>query len=242
MSFLTLEAQRIPIVSIGTSPFMGAGQFEQKAYYWAQKFLNNPDLVAELLIVCAENGCNGIEMIPIGRIPEAVKLIKDRFPEFTVLGSTYWSKPYRIDELNEYGAKIIFIHGSIADRRNIEEIEILIKKIRNCDKIPGIATHEPIKTIPFIENSGLDCPAILTPFNKLGLFMENQKELENIVDHSDKFIMGMKTLAAGRLKPKEAYKYIKEHNISAVAIGMVSEEEIKETVPIALENLSNRSY
>lgn len=241
MSFTTLEGKKIPIVTIGTSPFMGAGQFGPKGLLWRQKFANNPENVLELLIATAENGGMGIELVPIGRVAEAIKPVRDKFPEFTVLGSTYFFKPYRIEELNDYGAEIIFIHGAIADRRKETKLKMIIQKIRDFNRIPGIATHEPTKTIPFIEKTDLDCPAILVPFNKSGLFMEDQQVLESIVDNSGKFFVGMKTLAAGRLKPKEAYEYIKEHNISAVAIGMVTTQEVEESVPLALENLSTKS-
>ncbi len=238
MTFIELERKKIPIVSIGTSPFMGAGQFGPKAWLWRQKFLDNPENVSELLFATAENGGLGIEIVPVGRISEAIKDVREKFPEFTVTGSTYWERPYRIDDLNEIGAEIIFIHGAVADRRKINELELLVQKIRALKRIPGIATHEPTKTIPFIEDSGLDCPAILVPFNKTGLFMGDQKLLEKLVDNSNKFFIGMKTLAAGRIKPEDAYGYIGDHNISAVAIGMVTKEEIKETVPIALKYLS----
>ncbi|MHA1380759.1 MAG: hypothetical protein ACTSRG_20525 [Candidatus Helarchaeota archaeon] len=238
MIFTTLEDKKIPLVSIGTSPFMGAGQFGPNALLWRQKFLNNPENVSDLLISSAENGGMGIEIVPVGRIAEAIAVVQKKFPNFTVTGSTYWEAPYRIDKLNDLDAEIIFIHGAIADRRNSKELRTIIQKIRGFNKIPGIATHNPTKTIPFIQNSGLDCPAILVPFNKLGFFMEHQKILEDIVDNSDKFFVAMKSLAAGRIKPEEAYQYIKEHNISAVAIGMVTKQEIEESVLIALEKLS----
>ena len=45
----------------------------------------------------------------------------------------------------------------------------------------------------------------------------------------------MKSLAAGRINPEEAFQYISEHNISALAIGMVTKEEISESVPAALK-------
>ncbi|MHA1299391.1 MAG: hypothetical protein ACTSO9_08155 [Candidatus Helarchaeota archaeon] len=238
MSFVTLEGKKIPIVSIGTSPFMGAGQFGPKGLLWRQKFLNNPENVSELLVETAQNGGMGIEIVPVGKISEALPVVNEKFPEFTVTGSTYWEKPYRIDKLNEIGAEIIFIHGAITDRMNLEEIKNIIQHIRILNRIPGIATHNPTKTIPFIEQSGLDCPAILVPFNKLGIFMEDQKLLERIVDNSNKFFVAMKSLGAGRIKPEEAFQYLSEHNISAVAIGMVTFDEIKESVPVALEKLS----
>ena len=60
--------------------------------------------------------------------------------------------------------------------------------------------------------------------------MGNQKAVEKLVDSLDYFFIAMKPLAAGKISPKEAFPYLGEHNISAVTVGMVTEEEILETV------------
>jgi len=49
--------------------------------------------------------------------------------------------------------------------------------------------------------------------------------------------MGMKTLDTGRLEPEKAFEYISNHNICAVAIGMVEVEEAKSSTKIALKAL-----
>jgi hypothetical protein len=69
--------------------------------------------------------------------------------------------------------------------------------------------------------------------------MGNVEELESIVDNKDGYwFVGMKTLAAGRLSPSEAFEYISKHNICSVTIGMVSTEEAEITTKIALNALS----
>ena len=80
--------------------------------------------------------------------------------------------------------------------------------------------------------------AFLTPLNANGLYMGDKEALEKIVDdHKDLYFVGMKTLAAGKLEPKEAYEYISKHNICAVTIGMVTVEEAEVSTKIALEAL-----
>ena len=65
-----------------------------------------------------------------------------------------------------------------------------------------------------------------------------QKEvLEEIVTNSDLTFVGMKVLAAGAVKPQVAFDYIAKFPIKAVTVGMVTKEEIQETVPIALKTL-----
>jgi hypothetical protein len=233
MDFIQLESESIPKISLGTSPFIGAGQFGQLGQIWRLEFLHNAEKMAKLMIKCYENGAKGVEAIPAGRILDAISLAKGIYPDFTVLSSTLWESPanhYLIDKLVAADAKIIFLHGSISDQRDINLIKPLISRIRDAGKIPGIATHYPHRTIPFIHNTKLDCPAILLPFNIKGQFMGEQTTVEQLVDSLDYFFVAMKPLAAGKIPPKKAFPYLREHNISAVTVGMVSEEEIIETI------------
>jgi predicted aldo/keto reductase-like oxidoreductase len=51
-----------------------------------------------------------------------------------------------------------------------------------------------------------------------------------------KIIIAKKTLAAGRLPPKEAFQYIASTRcVDAVAVGIASEREAEETFSIAIQ-------
>ena len=52
--------------------------------------------------------------------------------------------------------------------------------------------------------------------------------------HKNHYFIGMKSLDTGRLEPQKAFEYISQHNICAVAIGMVEVEEALATTKIAL--------
>lgn len=236
--YVQLEGEKIPIITIGTSPFIGAGQFGSNAAIWRNKFLENTKEMSNLMRIANEHGAKGAEIIPIGKIPLAAQYMIEKYPDFSILGSTSWDE-LRIDLLAELKTKIVFLHGTFSDRRNKEFLERFISKIRKFGMIPGVATHEPLKTIPFILDLKLDCPAILLPFNSEGYLMGDKLKLEQLVDATGEkiFFVGMKTLAAGKIKPEDAYNYIEKHNISAITVGFVSETEILETVPIALKHL-----
>jgi hypothetical protein len=233
MGFIELESQKIPRISIGTSPFIGAGQFGPIAITWRMTYLNDANLMAKLMIACYNHGAEGVEVVPVGHILKAAAIVQQTYPDFTILASTLWKSEadnFLIDELIKADAKIIFLHGSISDQRNLNLITPLLSRIRTAGKIPGMSTHEPLQTIPFIQQNKLDCPAILLPFNARGEFMGNQKAVEELVDSLDYFFVAMKSLAAGKIPPKIAFPYLGQHNISAVTVGMVTEEEITETV------------
>ncbi len=233
MSFIELESQKIPRITIGTSPFMGAGQFGPLGFVWRSEFFQNAEKMANLMQLSYEYGAKGVEVIPAGQILTAALLTQEKYPEFTILGSTFWERgknDFRISELIKADTKIIFLHGSISDQRDLHLIRPLLSKIREAGNIPGMATHYPLYTIPFIQKNKLDCPAILLPFNYRGEFMGNQKAVEEIVDSMEYFFVAMKPLAAGKIPPRKAFPYLGKHNISAVTIGMVTEEEVIETV------------
>lgn len=243
MLLTDIEGKRIPIVSIGTSPFFGAGQFGIKALFWREKFLRNPEEMARLMMEAYNAGSRGAHVIPLGQIPAAANIVKDQYSDFIVIGSTPPNNIMKgIEILEKMDAKIIFVHGQIADLRRKDKLSDLLGKIRNTGAVPGIATHEPIETISFIESQGLDCPAILVPFNSKGYAMQNKPRLERMINSSTKFFIGMKVLAAGKIKPKAAFEYVGQHvNISAVTIGMTSSQEAKESVYFALKYLNSGS-
>ena len=236
--FTQLEGEKIPLVTIGTSPFIGAGQFGPNAILWRRKFLENLTEMSDLMDFAYEYGARGTEIIPTGKIPEAALTIAEKYPDFSIIGSTGWDQ-LRIELLAKLKAKIIFIHGAFSDRRNKQFLETTLNKIRRLGIIPGIATHEPLKTIPFILDEKLDCPAILLPFNSRGYIMGDKMKLEHLINETGEkiFYIGMKTLAAGKISPEEAYSYIKNYEISAITVGLVSKDQIAETVPIALKHL-----
>lgn len=234
--FCKIDNVDIPIVSTGTSPFIGAGQFGTNAYIWRKRFLNNPDAMIEILESSYNKGSRGIEVIPSGRILDAAVVMSEKYDDYVITGSTYPGKDTRIDSLIEIGAKLIFVHGNISDDRG-QELIILLDEISGYGIIPGIATHDPLQTISFCLENSLNVRAFLIPFNAIGFLMGNQKKLEEIVDNTKNvYFIGMKTLAAGKIKPDYAFQYISNHNICAVTIGMVSQEQAVESTKIALKS------
>jgi hypothetical protein len=228
----------IPLVSVGTSPFIGAGQFGKVAFEWRNRFLNNPKAMLEILETSYGCGARGIEVIPSGKIMEAAQIMSETYSDFVITGSTYPGLDPKIEILVEIGAKIIFVHGIISDNKGVN-LERFLDNISDYGIIPGIATHEPISTIKYCIENSLKVKVFLLPFNVNGFLMGNVKELEYIVNHIKKyFYMGMKTLAAGKIDPKLAFQYIQNHNICAVTIGIVTKQQAEESTKIALKSLS----
>jgi hypothetical protein len=239
--FCKIQQRDIPIVSVGTSTFIGAGQFGRNARVYRKKFLNNPEAITEILEACYKIGGRGIEAIPAGKIGEAIKLFSETHDDFVVTGSTFPGPDPLIDNLIEMNAQIIFVHASVSDQKN-EKLTRLLEEVSSRGVIPGIAAHNPVSTLNYVFENLPEIKTFLIPFNAEGIFMGDQKEVENLVNsHKDCAFMGMKTLGAGKIDPKIAYAYIGQHNISCAAIGMVSVEEVNVTTKYALEALKKNN-
>ncbi len=226
---------------MGSSPFIGAGQFGYKAFEWRRRFLNNPKAMLEILEASYAKGARGIEVIPSGKILEAAQIMSESHSDYVITGSTYPGEDPKIEILSKNGAKIIFVHGMVSDDKGTNLLRLL-DEISNYGIIPGIATHDPIPTIKYCIENSLKVRVYLVPFNADGFLMGNAKELEEIIDNSKNiFYIGMKTLAAGEIKPDLAFKYIANHNISAVTIGMVTKQQAEESTKIALKSLNKQN-
>jgi hypothetical protein len=224
---------------VGSSPFLGAGQFGVNAFEWYRKFINNPEAILEILKASYLKGARGFEVIPAGKIMEAALVMSEIYDDYVITGSTYPGADPKIDLLIEGGAKLIFVHGMISDNKGIDLVKIL-EDISSCGIIPGIATHDPIPTIKYCLDNSLNVKAFLIPFNANGFLMGDANQLEEFIDTTrDFYFIGMKTLAAGEIKPDIAFQYIGKHNICAVTIGMVTTQQAEESTEFALMYLKN---
>ncbi|MFX1468005.1 MAG: hypothetical protein ACFFB8_05030 [Promethearchaeota archaeon] len=202
--------------------------------------MNHPKAILEILETSYQAGARGVEVIPIGKIIDAAKIMVETHNDYIITGSTYPGIDSRIESLIGIGAKLIYVHGMISDERNSKLVRLL-DEISSRGIIPGIATHDPIVTISYIIEKNLNVKAFLIPFNANGIYMENAKKLEEIVDSTKKYdFIAMKSLAAGIINPETAFNYISKHNISAVAIGMVTNLQAEESTKIALKYLSSK--
>ncbi|GAH91439.1 unnamed protein product, partial [marine sediment metagenome] len=116
--FYNIEGHQIPLVSTGTSPFLGASQFGKNARIYRKKFLNNVEAVLEILEACYEVGGRGIELVPAGKISEAARIMAETHDDFIITGSTFPGPDPLIEELANLDAKLIFAHGMISDKKD----------------------------------------------------------------------------------------------------------------------------
>ncbi len=239
---ISVKGKKLPRVLLGTSPFLGAGQFGVKAYEYYKAFFENPFRITELVAGCIEIGVSGIQLVAYPQIGRAVREAEERTGvRLKVVGSLPFDAPSQaLMHLSEFDTIAALLHGEQTDRLNMKENKAWLKRIENEGYLAGVVTHNPAKTLPIIFKE-LEVDVLMTPLNKAGYMMGGMEgeELMDLVGESDVKIIAMKPLAAGRIKPREAMEYLFSlRNVSSVAVGVASIEEAKETFSAAIAALS----
>jgi len=236
-----VRGMEVPAVMLGTSPFIGAGQFGKKAESYYNHFFLRPENITRVVADAMVLGCNAVQVIGYAQVVEAVqKAAKRAAAELFLLGTVGLGSIEReIEMLLEAGAQGVIIHGSLADRDMAFAREYL-SPLRERGLVTGIATHRPGMTIPRVEEME-EVEIILCPLNKMGRFMEPSVESTlRAIESSSKMIMAMKPLAAGMLSPQEGLSYIADR-VAGFAVGIASREEAEETFEAAGEEFGPQS-
>ncbi|MGP3667385.1 MAG: hypothetical protein ACKD6N_00800 [Candidatus Bathyarchaeota archaeon] len=232
-----ISLKEIPKVLLGTSPFIGAGQFGLKALEYYKNFYLNPSNIKKIVRKSFEVGVNGIQLLPFKPVIDAVDgLLKEGLKFKIVSTVTFESfKKNLLEEVKKLNPVAILLHAEVADRCNENLFKNLLREIQFKGYLTGFATHQPLKTLSWIKNTNLEYDIVMTPLNITGEFIDGKLEdLIKILKELDRFVIAKKVLAAGKLKPKDALEYIARLNcVNAVALGVTSEREIEETLVLA---------
>jgi hypothetical protein len=229
----SVRGLEVPAVMLGTSPFIGAGQFGRKAEFYYSHFLLQPENITKVVTHAIGLGVNAIQVIGYPQVLEAVEEAAERTrTELFLLATVGLGSIEREIRLTlEAGAQGVILHGSLADR-DMSFAREYLSPLREQGLVTGIATHRPGRTIPRAEEME-EVELILCPLNKLGRFMDPSVESTlEAIQGTSKRIMAMKPLAASRLSPHEGLGYIAD-KVSGFAVGIASKEEAEETFKAA---------
>ena len=232
----SVRGLEVPTVMLGTSPFIGAGQFGRKAEFYYNHFFLQPENITEVVTSAIGLGVNAIQVIGYPQVVEAVQEAEKRTgAELFLVGTVGLGSIEReIQLMLEAGAQGVIIHGSLADR-DIAFARQHLASLREQGLVTGIATHRPGMTIPRVEEME-EVEIILCPLNKVGRFMEPSVESTlHGIESSSKKILAMKPLAAGRLSPQEGLSYISDKAVG-FAVGIASKEEAEQTFEAAQQS------
>ena len=224
----------MPRVLLGTSPFIGAGQFGPRAMAYYAEFYGRPDRVAEVILAAAGMGVVGIQPLPYPFLVEAIRMAQAELGLELAMVATIGPD----DPLGDLGLfegldlRAALLHGSLTDEADGPETEGLLGEVRDRGLLAGYVTHRPMRTLGRIRSGELPEPdLIMLPFNKLGYLMDAPAgRIARAVRELGLRAIGKKVLAAGRLRPREGLEFaLKAGVLEGLAIGAVSRAEVEET-------------
>lgn len=222
----------VPSVMLGTSPFLGAGQFGSRARRYYQHFYLNPGNIAKLIVEAAEFDIIWVQAIACAPIAKAIEEAGRQTQRQIQIAATVGVEQFEpeLELMKNLNAKIILTHARITDRLD-SNFRDCINRISDI-AIAGAVTHNPGIVIPKLSGYH-EVKIIMAPLNSAGWFMNpSAASTLEAINRTDKIVVGKKTLAAGVLQPREALEYVAQY-VYGVAIGVASTGELKETFGIA---------
>ncbi len=234
---------KIPYFSLGTSPFIGAGQFGAQGSIWYHRFFNNVDLMADLFSFCCKTTeSGGIHVIAYDSIIKAAKKTQKDNDVIITAFLTAEDPRDSLERVKTIDPVVIFIHGSLVDlavtKANPGFLIPLFNEIRNFGALPGFASHDPLALLNWLPQKEFPEPfAFLLPINKTGWGMDGPINLiQDKLSELKQPVMAMKVLAAGTIPPRDAYSFIvNKGEISAITVGAISKDQIKQNLDIIEE-------
>ncbi|MFB0532748.1 MAG: hypothetical protein ACETVU_03665 [Desulfatiglandales bacterium] len=237
---ISIGGRELPAVSLGTSPFIGAGQFGSRAPTYRRLFFDKPANIVDLMVYAAELGVPCVQLLAIDRILDAFRESKAQSGVDLACTLTvgFGDRDWELKQASDIYPQVVFLHAMVTDQLDLKGIERWLKDIRNLGLVPGCATHKPARVLPVLIQSGLDIQAYMAPFNREGMFMDCKPDaLIKILDSIQQPVIAKKTLAAGVLSPTVGLPFIAQYGqVDGLALGLTSREEMKESLSVAISH------
>jgi len=249
----TIDGVTLPRVICGTNALFGWSHVSAGRNAWIRRYYT-PERVARVFAACMELGATAVMgplYSPLVEALEETERLTGKRPLW--LSTTHAppgpdSTPDQARQIQEAGALICSIHGAWVDRWVVEEdwqaLQRCISQIREAGLIPAAVCHYGDRLAKLVE-SHLDLPLLGTPVNKTGWWMQPDRESAlEVVGGIGQPLLAIKPLACGRFEEQRVQEWlewvVEREGVDAVAIGVMSEEEAQESVPILCDLLSRK--
>lgn len=247
-----IEGHQIARLVIGSNWFRGYSHMSAARDKWIKRY-QTTERVVEVLKVCTAGGMNATICGYDAKYHEALQ----RHEEETGRHITWFITPggsstdellTHIDQCAETGAEFCLPHTSWTDARlhpasqTITDYEKVAAHIRDCGMIPGLSTHRP-ETIVVGDAAGYDIAAYVQPYNALGFLCAVETDwVGRIITQTEKPVLIIKPLAAGRLHPLTGLNFVLNtiKPTDLVCLGLLSEEEAEEDLEIMRQVLAQQ--
>ena len=237
---------------LGSNPFFGYSHQSVARDTWQKRYFTD-ERIYEILQVCAELGVNLFVSGPQPRFAALRRRLEDETGFHMHWACTPGGKDLEelkadTDRVKAMGAEICLPHTCWVEAhlrvgdREVTHLGEALDYTRDSGMVPGVSTHRP-EAIPIAAERGYDCETFILPFNSMGFLCPIEIEWqERIIADCPKPVICIKPLAADRLTPVPALKFVYERikPMDTVCIGVLSPEELREDVAIAESLMAGR--
>lgn len=251
---LEFKGKSIPQTILGYGPFMAELYYGHRSRLYLDDLYNNPQNACDVIVEAYNQGVRAINLVNNPNLLEAYDLAVEMGCEMKVIATIgksdvdYLNPNYEVakevdwDEDIElfasYDCPLMLVDEFIVDGYDWKLTSKILSEIKNSGSLSGIVTAFPSKTTDLLsDNLDMDLfDFYMIPFNSLSYMMDinafNASQRQEFVDRVlslNKKIIATRILAAGVLKPEEAFTFLKSVDyIDAISIGVAKVEEASE--------------
>ena len=258
---LKYKGKSIPQTILGYGPFMAELYFGHRSRLYLDDLYNNPQNIAEVIIESYNQGVRAINLVNDENLLKAYDMAVSEGCEMKVIATIgksdvdYLNPNYEvakevdwdddIDLFSQYDCPVMLVDEFITDAYDWSLTSKILNRINDAGSLSGLVTSFPMRTSELIPKH-LDMDLFdfyMIPYNSLSYMMDisafnasqRQEFIEKIVNLNKK-IIATRILAAGVLKPQEAFIFYKNVDfVDAICMGVASVSEASEDFSLLKE-------
>jgi len=251
----------IPQTILGYGPFMAEPYFGHRSRIYQIDLYDNPQNIADVIVESYENGIRAINLVNDSKLLKAYDIASNQGckmkviatigksdvdylnPNYEVAKEVDWDED--IELFSSYGCPLMLVDEFITDGYDWKLTSKILSEIKNAGSLSGLVTAFPSRTTDLIkENLDLNLfDFYMVPFNSISYMMDisafnsaQREDFKQKLLDLNKNIIATRILAAGVLKPKEAFEFFKNIDyIDLITMGVASVEEAREDFKLLKE-------
>ena len=258
---LKFKEKVIPQTILGYGPFMAELYFGHRSRLYLDDLYNSPQNISEVIVESYNHGVRAINLVNDSNLLEAYDIAVSQGCEMKVIATIgksdvdYLNPNYEvakevdwdddIELFSSYDCPLMLVDEFITDAYDWRLTSKILAQINATGSLSGLVTAFPSKTSGIIkENMDMDLfDFFMIPYNSLSYMMDisafNASQRHEFIDKINglnKKIIATRILAAGVLKPKEAFTFFKNVDfVDAICMGVAKVSEASEDFSLLKE-------
>jgi len=258
---LEYKGKSIPQTILGYGPFMAELYYGHRSRLYLDDLYNDPQNASGVIIESYNQGVRAINLVNNPNLLKAYDLAEDAGckmkviatigksdvdylnPNYEVAKEVDWDED--IELFSSYDCPVMLVDEFITDGYDWKLTSKILNAINDSGALSGIVTAFPSKTSDLLPDN-LDMNLFdffMIPYNSLSYMMDisafNASQRQEFIDKIvklNKKIIATRILAAGVLKPKEAFTFYQNVDfVDAICMGVAKVEEAREDFSLLKE-------